>query len=125
MQADEQIDSEQLSKIYTEEIAYQVGDTKLNGYLAYDSSTDNKRPGILVVHEWWGHNEYARKRAEMLAELGYVAFAVDMYGDGKLAQHPEDAGKFMKQVTANMPLAEKRLSAALRSAESTSCNRYF
>ena len=113
IQADEQNDSKQLANVYTEEISYQVGDTNLNGYLTYDSSTDNKRPGILVVHEWWGHNEYARKRAEMLAELGYVAFAVDMYGDGKLAQHPDDAGKFMKQVTANMPLAEKRLSAAL------------
>ncbi len=114
VQADEHINSEQLSKIYTEEIAYQVGDTKLNGYLAYDSSTDTKRPGILVVHEWWGHNEYARMRAEKLAELGYVAFAVDMYGDGKLAEHPGDAGKFMKQVTGNIPLAEKRLAAAFK-----------
>lgn len=104
----------QSSNIITEDIEYQVDNTKLNGYLAYDSSIDKKRPGILVVHEWWGHNEYARNRAEMLAELGYVAFAVDMYGDGKLAQHPEDAGKFMKQVTANMSLAEKRLSAALK-----------
>ncbi len=107
-------DDVQLSNLITEDIEYQVDDTKLNGYLAYDSSIDKKRPGILVVHEWWGHNEYARSRVEMLAELGYVAFAVDMYGDGKLAQHPEDAGKFMNQVTKNMPLAEKRLAAALK-----------
>lgn len=108
-----QAEDTQSSKITTEDIEYQVGDTKLNGYLAYDSSTDKKRPGILVVHEWWGHNEYARNRAEMLAELGYVAFAVDMYGQGKLAQHPEDAQKFMQQVTSNMAVAEKRLTAAL------------
>lgn len=107
-------DEIQLSKISTEEIEYKVGDTKLTGYLAYDSSIENKRPGILVVHEWWGHNEYARKRAERLAELGYVAFAVDMYGDGKLAQHPDDAGKFMQQVTSDMEIAEKRLAAALQ-----------
>jgi len=106
-------DEKQSSKIATQEIEYRVGDTNLNGYLAYDSSTETKRPGVLVVHEWWGHNEYARKRAEMLAELGYVAFAVDMYGDGKLAAHPDDASKFMNQVTSKMPLAEKRLAAAL------------
>ena len=107
-------DEGQLSKIITEEIEYQVDDTKLNGFLAYDSSVDGKRPGILVVHEWWGHNEYARKRALMLAELGYVAFAVDMYGEGKLAEHPNDAGKFMQQVTSNMLVAEKRLTAAMQ-----------
>ena len=112
-QADDQTDK-QSTKITSKEITYQVDDTKLTGYLAYDSSTDTKRPGILVVHEWWGHNEYARKRAEMLAELGYVAFAVDMYGDGKLAQHPKEAGKFMQEVISNMPVAEKRMAAALQ-----------
>ena len=99
--------------LQTQEIEYQSDDALLTGYLAYDSRIEGKRPGVLVVHEWWGHNEYARKRAEMLAEQGYVAFAVDMYGDGKLASHPDDAGKFMQQVTSNMPLAEKRLAAAL------------
>ncbi len=101
------------NNIVAEEIQYRDGETKLNGYLAYDAAIKNKRPGILVVHEWWGHNEYARKRADMLAELGYVAFAVDMYGEGKLADHPDDAGKFMKQVTSNMSLAEQRLDAAM------------
>ena len=99
--------------IVTQDIEYQVDDVILTGYLAFDESIDKKRPGVLVVHEWWGHNQYARNRAEMLAKLGYVAFAVDMYGDGKLAQHPEDAGKFMKEVTNNMPVAEKRMIAAL------------
>ena len=65
----------------------------LKGYFAFDAAV-GERPGVLVVHEWWGHNEYARRRARMLAELGYAALAVDMSGDGKTAAHPEDAGKF-------------------------------
>ena len=104
---------ESAENLHTQEIEYQSDDALLTGYLAYDSSIEGKRPGVLVVHEWWGHNQYARKRAEMLAEQGYVAFAVDMYGDGKLADHPEDAGNFMQQVTSSMPLAEKRLAAAM------------
>jgi len=74
----------------------------MKGYIVYDESKAEKRPGILVVHEWWGHNDYVRKRADMLAELGYVAIAVDMYGDGKQAAHPADAGKFSGMVFSNM-----------------------
>ncbi len=65
----------------------------LTGYLAYDDAIEEKRPGIIVVHEWQGHNDYARMRARMLAELGYVALAIDMYGEGKVAGHPDDAMK--------------------------------
>jgi len=86
----------------------------LKGYLAYDDSIKTKRPGILVVHEWWGHNEYARKRARMLAELGYTAFAVDMYGEGKQAKHPDDAGKFSTEVRQNMEMGKARFLAALK-----------
>ena len=106
--------AEQKPNIISQEIEYQADEANLRGYLAYDKSLTGKRPGILVIHEWWGHNEYARNRAKMLAELGYVAFAVDMYGDGKLAAHPDEAGKFMQEVTSNMPLAEKRMHAALK-----------
>lgn len=88
--------------IITKDITYKHGDTKLKGYLAYDDAIEKSRPGVLVVHEWWGHNDYARKRTEMLAELGYVAFTVDMYGDGKKAEHPEDAGAFSSQVMSNI-----------------------
>ncbi len=95
-----------------EEVRYQAGDTTLKGYLVRDAAVQGKRPGILVVHEWWGHNEYARKRAEQLAELGYVALAVDMYGDGKTAAHPDDAGKFAGAVRSNLPLMEARFAAA-------------
>ena len=68
------------------DVSYQSGDTLLKGYLAYDDAVQGKRPGILVVHEWWGQNAYARHRADMLAKLGYTALAVDMYGDGKQAE---------------------------------------
>ncbi len=113
--ADERLDKNtHQANIVTQEIEYQTNGAKLKGYLAYDQNLKTKRPGLLVVHEWWGHNDYARRRAKMLAELGYIAFAVDMYGDGKLAEHPDDAGKFMQEVTNNMSLAEKRLLAALQ-----------
>jgi dienelactone hydrolase len=95
-----------------EEVQYKAGDTVLKGYLAYDDAVKGKRPGVLVVHEWWGHNEYARMRARMLAELGYTALAVDMYGDGKQATHPDDAGKFSGEVKKNMPMAKARFDAA-------------
>ena len=103
-----------LAAIKGQPVSYNAGDLTLNGYIAYDDSTSSKRPGILVVHEWWGHNEYARKRAEMLAELGYTALAVDMYGEGRVADHPEDAGKFAAEVRQNLPEARKRFAAAMR-----------
>ncbi len=95
------------------EVEYRNADTLMKGYLAYDDAITAKRPGILVVHEWWGHNEYARSRARQLAELGYTALAVDMYGEGKQAAHPDDAGKFSGELNKNMPLAEDRFKAAL------------
>lgn len=96
-----------------EEVTYHSGDTALKGYLAYDDQVRGKRPGVLIVHEWWGHNDYVRKRARMLAALGYTALALDMYGDGKQANHPDDAGKFATEVRSNMPEAEQRFRAAL------------
>ena len=96
------------------EIDYSAGDgTVLKGYLATDPELKGKRPGILVVHEWWGLNNYARKRADMLAALGYTALAVDMYGGGKTAIHPENAGKFASAVSKDLPLAKKRFMAGL------------
>jgi len=83
-----------------EEVQYRDGNVVMKGYLAYDDAVKGKRPGVIVVHEWWGHNDYTRKRARMLAELGYTALAVDMYGDGKTADHPDTAGKFSGEVRA-------------------------
>ena len=94
------------------EVTYKLGNTVMKGYLATDDAKPGKRPGVLVVHEWWGQNEYARTRARMLAELGYTALAVDMYGDGKTAQHPDDAGKFAQAVNSNMAERRARFLAA-------------
>jgi len=96
-----------------QEIEYSTANTKMTGYLAFDEKREGKRPGVLVIHEWWGHNDYARKRADMLAELGYVALAVDMYGDGKKADHPSDAGKFAGEVFSNMEEAKARFEQAM------------
>jgi dienelactone hydrolase len=96
-----------------EEVAYATDSTRMKGYIAYDENIKGKRPGIIVVHEWWGHNEYVRERADMLAELGYTAIAIDMYGDGKQAEHPDDAGKFAQNVMTNLPEAKARFNAAL------------
>ena len=95
------------------EVTYLAGDTHLKGYLAYDDAATQPRPAVLVVHEWWGHNEHARQRARMLAELGYIALAVDMYGDGKTANHPKDASAFSKAVSGNLPLARQRFEAGM------------
>ncbi len=97
-----------------EEVTYKSGETELKGFIAYDAGVEGKRPGVLVVHEWWGHNEYTRERAKQLAELGYTALAVDMYGDGKQADHPDDAQKFMMEVMTNMDEGVARFEAALK-----------
>lgn len=100
------------AEIQTKEISYQVNDTPLTGFVAWDDSLQGKLPGVLVVHEWWGHNEYARNRAIDLAKEGYVGFALDMYGDNKLAQHPDDAGKYMKEVMGRYEEMRQRFNAA-------------
>lgn len=102
-----------LAAVQGKEVSYAAGGGTLKGWIAYDDALKGPRPAVLVVHEWWGHNAYARKRAAMLAELGYVALAVDMYGDGKQAAHPQDAGKFAGEVAKNKPVAKARFEAAM------------
>src|SRR5207253_2895952 len=77
--------------VKTREIEYRQGETVLQGFIAWDDAAPGKRPGVLVVHEWWGHNEHARNQARRLAEAGYVGFALDMYGKGKVTTRPQDA----------------------------------
>ena len=96
------------------EVDYEADGVPLKGYLAYDDSISGKRPGVLVVHEWWGQNEYARKRARMLAALGYTALAVDMYGNGKVVDNPDDAGRLSGEVYRDLPEAKKRFEAAMQ-----------
>jgi len=87
--------------------------TVMRGYLAYDENIKDRRPGVLVVPEWWGLNDYARKRARMLAELGYTALAVDMYGEGKQAANPAEAGKLSSDVMKNFDTGVARFRSAL------------
>jgi dienelactone hydrolase len=99
--------------LHTETVEYKHGDTTLKGYLAYDTAVKGKRPGVLVVHEWWGLNAYAKRRADMLAQLGYVAFAADMYGDGFNTTSPDEAGKYSSECRTNRPFGRERLTTAL------------
>src|SRR6266567_2753156 len=78
--------------IHTQTIEYKDGDTTLEGFLAYDDSLKGARPGVLVVHQWKGLTDYEKKRAEMLAQLGYAAFCVDIYGKGVRPTTAQDAG---------------------------------
>lgn len=99
--------------LQSREAVYEAEGTKLKGYMVYDDKFTGKRPGVLVVHEWWGNGKYTRHRADMLARLGYVAMAVDMYGDGREVDHPEDAGRFASQISKNFVLARARFVAAM------------
>lgn len=100
--------------IQTETVEYKIGDTEFVGYLAYDDAGETPAPGVLVVHEWWGLNDYAKRRARDVAELGYVAFALDMYGGGKNTTDPQQAGQWAGQVRGDGDLARERFTAALR-----------
>ncbi len=101
------------AKVITEVIPYTQNGTALKGFLAYDDAITGKRPGVLVVHEYWGLNEFARQRAEKLAEMGYVAFAADMYGEGKVTQNPEEARQLASHIRST-PLLRERAQAALQ-----------
>lgn len=99
--------------VQTKTVSYKHGDLECKGFLAWDDAVQGKRPGVLVVHEWWGLDEYARSRATQLAKLGYVAFACDMYGDGKIAEHPDDARKMAGVVRMNVENWRKRAQVSL------------
>jgi dienelactone hydrolase len=99
--------------INEENAVYRSSGMMMKGYLVYDDSIKGKRPGILVVPEWWGLNDYSRMRARMLAELGYTALAVDMYGEGKQADNPADAAKLSSGVMQNFDTAVSRFTAAM------------
>jgi dienelactone hydrolase len=94
-------------------VRYEVDGTQHVGYIASKTKKGEKKPAVLVVHEWWGHNAYTRKRADLLAEAGYVAMSIDMYGEGKTADHPDDAGAFAQKAMSDFPLAKKRFEKAL------------
>jgi dienelactone hydrolase len=97
--------------ILTNLIEYSAGDAVHQGYLAYDDEIADARPGIIIVHEWWGLNDYIVRRAHMLAELGYVALAIDMYGGGAIAQDTDQAGALMTGVLNDMDTGTAALKA--------------
>lgn len=100
--------------VKTEEVKYTFDGIEFVGLVAYDDAQAGKRPGVLVVHEWWGLNEHAKERAKKLAGLGYVAFACDMYGAGKTTEHPADAQKMAGAVRANIDVWRGRAATALK-----------
>lgn len=102
------------SDIKGTEVSYKDGDITLKGYVAYNEKQKGKRPAIVVVPEWWGNNDYTRMRARMLAELGYIAIAADMYGDGKIAANPTDAQAFATPFYKDPQLGKSRIAAAVK-----------
>jgi len=99
--------------IKTRDVEYRQGDTVLQGFVAWDDAARGKRPGVLVVHEWWGMNQHARNQARRLAEAGYVGFALDMYGKGKVTTHPQEAQAFAAEATKDPAVMAARFNAAL------------
>ena len=102
-----------ISQIHTETVEYKDGSNTLKGYIAYDESLKGTRPGILVVHEWWGLNDYTKMRCEMLAKIGYFAFAADIYGDGFQTTSMDEAGKHAGAFRNDRQLMRQRINLAL------------
>ncbi len=96
-----------------ENVTYTDKGVTMNGYVVYDANKEGKRPAIIVVHEWWGLNDYPKMRARKLAELGYFAMAIDLYGNGKTADNPGDAGKMAGAFYQNPQMAKWRFDAAV------------
>lgn len=103
-----------MAKVVGEEISYKSADgTVLKGYVAYDEAKKGRRPAIVVIHEWWGCNDYVRQRADMLAGLGYIAIAADMYGGGKEGPTPKEAGELAAPFYKDPALVKERIEAAV------------
>lgn len=101
------------SNIIEEKTTYESKGQSYDAYVTYDKNVEDKRPGILILPEWWGLNEYSRSRAKQLAELGYVAMALDVYGDGKTGDNPDDAAKLADEYYKDPALSKVIMDAAL------------
>ncbi|MBD2576889.1 dienelactone hydrolase family protein [Oscillatoria sp. FACHB-1406] len=104
----------EMENIHTETVEYRQGNTILEGYLAYNHKLDKPSPGVMIVHAWKGLGEYEKRRARQLAEMGYVAFAADIYGKGIRPQSNEEAGKQAGIYRSNRPLLRDRANAGLQ-----------
>ena len=98
--------------IKEEPVTYKDGDTTMKGFVVYDDAKKGRRPGIVVVHEWWGVTKHTRAEARRFARQGYTAFVADMYGDAKSADNPKDASGLMKSLMGNPAAVESRFKAA-------------
>src|SRR5580698_7007053 len=106
------------AQLHTQAVEYKDGDATLEGYLAYDdSAAQGKRPGVLIVHQWMGLTDYEKERAEMLAKMGYVVFAADIYGKGIRPKDRSEAGKQAGKYKNDRALLRERANAALRVLE--------
>ncbi len=101
------------AEIVTKTIEYKQGDTVLEGFLAYDSAGPARKPGVLVFHQWMGPTNHERTRAQRLAQLGYVAFAADVYGKGVRPANPQEAAAAAGKFRNDVPLLRARVQAAL------------
>ena len=101
------------AEIISKTINYHDGDVALQGTLVYDNSLNSLRPGIVLFPEWWGHNDYIKRRAQEMAELGYVAFAADMYGPGKVTEDPKQAGEWAGEFYKNRAMMIDRAKMAV------------
>jgi len=97
--------------VVVKDVTYKEGDTTYKGVLAYDDAMKEKRPGMIVVHEWWGITQHVRDYTKELAAKGYTALAVDMYGNGKTADNPKDAGELSGAVMNNPDVMKARFDA--------------
>lgn len=100
------------SEIVTSTLRYACDGTTLQGYLACPAG-DGPHPAVIVAHEWWGLDDYVRGRARMLAELGYTALAIDLYGEGRTAATPDEAAALMNAVLGDMDMGARRLRAGV------------
>lgn len=101
-----------------ENVTYTADSVSMNGFVVYDESVEGARPAVLIVPEWWGLNDYAKMRARELAKLGYTAMAMDMYGNGKIAETPDSAGAAAGPFYQNPQMAKARMDAALAKLKS-------
>src|SRR5437773_9115757 len=101
------------AEIVSKPVEYRQGDTVLEGLSVYDDATQDKRPAVLVVHQWKGLGSYEKKRAEMLAKLGYNVFAVDIYGKGIRPNNAKDAAAEAGKYKENRALLKARVNAGL------------
>lgn len=110
---EEKTTEQKMPALKEENVQYKADSLTMDGYVVYDTAIKGKRPAVLVVHEWWGLNEYAKRRARELAGLGYIAMAVDMYGNGQRADNPDLAGKLATPFYKDPKMAKAHFDAAL------------